>query len=139
MNKVVLIGRLAADPEIRNTSSGMAVASYRLAVDRRVRRDNNDPNAQTADFISCTTFDKGAQFAEQFLHKGTKIAVVGHIQTGSYTNRDGNKVYTTDVIVDEHEFCESKGKSNEQKPVVRKSEGGLVDVPEDMERELPFR
>lgn len=110
MNKVILMGRLTRDPDVRYTAGdqSQAFARYTLAVDRRVRRDNNDPNAQTADFISCVTFGRNAQFAEQYLHKGTKIAVVGRIQTGKYTNREGQTIYTTDVVVDDQEFAESR-------------------------------
>ena len=112
MNKVILMGRLTRDPDVRYSAGGgdqqQAFARYTLAVDRRVRRDNNDPNAQTADFISCVAFGRRAQFAEQYLHKGTKIAVTGRIQTGKYTNRDGQTVYTTDVVVEDQEFAESK-------------------------------
>ena len=111
MNKVILMGRLTRDPDIRYSAGGgdqQAFARYTLAVDRRVRRDNNDPNAQTADFISCVAFGRSAQFAEQYLHKGTKIAVTGRIQTGRYTNKDGQTVYTTDVVVEDQEFAESK-------------------------------
>ena len=104
MNRVVLIGRLVGDPEIRQTQSGARVASYRLAVDR------NSADKE-ADFIGCLAWNKGAEFAERFLHKGMKIAVEGRIQTGSYTKQDGSKVYTTDVVVDRHEFCESKNGS----------------------------
>lgn len=96
-----MIGRVVADPEIRQTQSGAKVASYRLAVDR------NSADKE-ADFISCLAWNKGAEFAERFLRKGVKIAVEGRIQTGSYTKQDGSKVYTTDVVVDRHEFCESK-------------------------------
>lgn len=110
MNKVVLIGRLTRDPEIRYSAGdqSQAVARYTLAVDRRMRRDNNDPNAQTADFISCVVFGRGAQFAEQYFYKGIKIAVTGRIQTGKYTKQDGQTVYTTDVVVEDQEFAESK-------------------------------
>lgn len=112
MNKVILMGRLTRDPDVRysagSTDQQQAFARYTLAVDRRVRRDNNDPNAQTADFIDCVAFGRNAQFAEQYLHKGTKIAITGRIQTGKYTNRDGQTVYTTDVVVEEQEFAESK-------------------------------
>lgn len=103
-----MIGRVVADPEIRQTQSGARVASYRLAVDR------NSADKE-ADFIGCLAWNKGAEFAERFLRKGVKIAVEGRIQTGSYTKQDGSKVYTTDVVVDRHEFCESKnsGASNE--------------------------
>ena len=112
MNKVILMGRLTRDPDIRySAGSGdqqQAIARYTVAVDRRMRRDNNDPNAQTADFIGCVAFGRSAQFAEQYLHKGTKVVVTGRIQTGKYTNRDGQTVYTTDVVVEDQEFAESK-------------------------------
>ena len=114
MNKVILMGRLTRDPDVRYSAGDQqqAVVRYTLAVDRRVRRDNNDPNAQTADFIDCVAFGRSAQFAEQYLHKGTKIAVTGRIQTGKYTNRDGQTVFTTDVIVEDQEFAESKAASD---------------------------
>lgn len=110
MNKVILIGRLTREPDVRYNQDGtIAMARYSLAVDRRNARQQDDPNQPTADFIPCVTFGKGAEFVSKYLRKGTKIAVTGRIQTGSYTNRDGQKVYTTDVIVEEHEFAESKG------------------------------
>ena len=111
MNKVILMGRLTRDPDIRYTQgeNSMAVARYTLAVDRR--RSSNDGNRE-ADFISCTAFGRQAEFAERYLHQGTKIAITGRIQTGSYTNRDGQKVYTTDVVVEEQEFAESKAASD---------------------------
>lgn len=111
MNKVVLMGRLTRDPEIRYSAgeNGTAIAHYTLAVDRRFRRED-----QQADFISCVAFGKGAEFAEKYLQKGIKIAVTGRIQTGSYTNREGVKVYTTDVVVEEQEFAESKSSSSQQ-------------------------
>lgn len=99
MNKVVLIGRITRNPDIRTNENG-SIARYTLAVDRRKK--------EQADFIPCIVFGKGAEFAERYLFKGMKIAVVGHIQTGSYTNKDGVKVYTTDVVVEEQEFCERK-------------------------------
>lgn len=109
MNNVILMGRLTKDPDVRYTAgNNMAVARYTLAVDRRMRRDNNDPNAQTADFPSIVAFGKSAEFAEKYMHKGTKILVTGRLQTGKYTNKDGQTVYTTDVIADQQEFCESK-------------------------------
>ena len=108
MNKVILIGRLTKDPMVNRSNEGKAFARYTLAVDRR-SKDN------TADFISCVVFDRRAEFAEQYLKKGTKIAVTGRIQTGKYTNREGQTVYTTDVVVDEQEFCESKG-TQQQEP-----------------------
>lgn len=109
MNKVILMGRLTKDPDVRYTGGdSSAVARFTLAVDRRGRRSANGSNEQTADFINCVAFDRQAEFAEKYLRKGTKIAITGRIQTGSYTNRDGQKVYTTDVVVEEQEFAESK-------------------------------
>ena len=111
MNKVTLIGRLTKNPEVRYSTgqNPTAVARYTLAVDRKYKRDNEP----TADFINCIAFGKNGEFAEKYLLKGTKIAISGRIQTGSYTNKDGNKVYTTDVVVEEQEFCESKSKQNQ--------------------------
>ena len=108
MNKVILMGRLTRDPEVRYSQSdpSTAVARYTLAVDRRFKRQEGE--GQTADFIGCVAFGKAAEFAEKYLHQGTKILVTGRIQTGSYTNRDGQKVYTTDVVVEDQEFAESK-------------------------------
>ena len=113
MNKVILMGRLTRDPEVRysqsNTGDGqMAIARYTLAVDRRFNRNGD----QSADFIGCVAFGRSAEFAEKYLKQGTKIAITGRIQTGSYTNKDGNKVYTTDVVVEEQEFAESKAASD---------------------------
>ena len=108
MNKAVLMGRLTRDPDIRigTGEEAVLIARYTLAVDRRTKQtDSNEP---TADFISCVAFGRSAEFAQKYLRQGIKVLVTGHIQTGSYTNRDGHKVYTTDVIVDEQEFCESK-------------------------------
>ena len=111
MNKVILMGRLTRDPEVRYSQgeNATAVARYTLAVDRRFNRNNDE---QTADFINCVAFGRSGEFAEKYLHKGTKIAVTGRIQTGSYTNKDGVKVYTTDVVVEEQEFAESKAVSD---------------------------
>ena len=109
MNKVILMGRLTREPDVRysqNADGSMAVARYTLAVDRRRARNNNDE--QSADFISCVAFGRSGEFAEKYLHQGTKIVVTGRIQTGSYTNKDGQRVYTTDVVVEEQEFAESK-------------------------------
>ena len=107
MNKVILMGRLTRDSDVRVTAGEkqMTIARYTLAVDRRRKSDNGE---QTADFISCVAFDRAAEFAEKYLHQGTKIAITGRIQTGSYTNKDGQRVYTTDVVVEEQEFAESK-------------------------------
>ncbi len=148
MNLVVLCGRLTKDPEVRYTQGGMAIARYTLAVDRRTKRNEGE---QSADFISCTAFDKGAEFAEKFLSKGTKIMVTGRIQTGSYTDNEGRKVYTTDVIVNNHEFCESKGtgsltedeledrrRKNGMKNV--KDNDGFMPIPDNVDDDgLPFQ
>ena len=105
MNKVILMGRLTRDPEVRYASGdNLAIARYTLAVDRRFHKDGE----ATADFISCVVFGRAAEFAEKYFHQGTKLVVTGRIQTGSYTNKDGQKVYTTDVIVEDKEFAESK-------------------------------
>ena len=106
MNKVILIGRLTRDPEVRYSQgeNRTVIARYTLAVDRKYNRDEE----QTADFINCVAIGRNGEFAEKYLHKGIKIAVCGRIQTGSYTNKDGQKVYTTDVVVEEHDFCERK-------------------------------
>ena len=113
MNKVILMGRLTRDPDIRYSQAAepLAIARYTLAVDRRFQRRDNSGNEQTADFISCVAFGKNGEFAEKYLKQGTKIAITGRIQTGSYTNKDGNKVYTTEVVVEEQEFAESKNAS----------------------------
>lgn len=114
MNKVILMGRLTKDPDIRNTQTAdgtITIARYTLAVDRRRSKTAED---QTADFISCVAFNKNGDFAEKYLHKGTKIVVVGRIQTGSYTNKEGQKVFTTDVVVEEHDFAERKGTVTEE-------------------------
>ena len=113
MNKVVLIGRLARDPEVRysQNDTSMAIARFSLAVDRRGR--SNNPDGQTADFISCVALGRTAEFIERYFTKGNRIGVYGHIQTGSYTNKDGQKVYTTDVVAEDQEFAESKGASGE--------------------------
>lgn len=113
MNKVILMGRLTREPDIRYSQGGdrqMAIARYTLAVDRRGRSSANG-GEQTADFISCVAFDRAAEFAEKYLHQGTKLVVTGRIQTGSYTNRDGQRVYTTDVVVEDQEFAESRNAS----------------------------
>ena len=135
MNKVVLMGRLTKEPDTRRNGESI-VSRYTLAVDRKVRKDNNDPNAQTADFISCVAFGKSAEFADTWLHKGTKIAITGHIQTGKYTTKDGQTVYTTDVVVEDQEFAESKNVESKPKENTQ-AEGGFV-APDDME-DLPFK
>lgn len=145
MNKVILMGRLTRDPEVRYSQGeqATAVARYTLAVDRRFRRDGDQ---QTADFIGCVAFGRQGEFAEKYLRKGTKIAVTGRIQTGSYTNRDGQKVYTTDVVVEEQEFAESKAASESSggfTPVDRPSPSvaagdGFMNIPDGIDEELPF-
>ena len=138
MNKVILMGRLTRDPDIRWTQgqNQTAVARYTLAVDRRFKREGDQ---QTADFISCVAFGRGGEFAEKYLHQGTKIIVTGRIQTGSYTNREGQKVYTTDVIVEEQEFAESKGTGGSQAEAPAAPDDGFVDVPDDLSEDgLPF-
>lgn len=109
MNKVILMGRLTRDPDVRYSQGdkAIAIARYSLAVDRRGRRSQD--NEQTADFISCVAFDKAGEFAEKYFRQGMRVLVSGRIQTGSYTNRDGVKVYTTDIVVEEQEFADSKG------------------------------
>ena len=115
MNSVILCGRLTKDPEIRYSSGErqMPIARYTLAVDRRGRRGQQDNQGQTADFIPCVAFDRAAEFAEKYLKQGTKMIVRGRIQTGSYTNRDGQRVYTTEVIIEDQEFAESRNTSSQ--------------------------
>lgn len=136
MNKTVLMGRLTADPQVRYSQGDntTAVARYTLAVDRQFKRDGD----QSADFINCIAFGKRGEFAEKYLRKGTKIAVVGRIQTGSYTNKDGNKVYTTDVVVDEHEFVESKASQQNSGDSAPVSSDGFTSIPDGIDEELPF-
>lgn len=149
MNKVILMGRLTRDPEIRYSQGekATAVARYTLAVDRSYRRDGEN----NADFIGCVAFGRTAEFAEKYFRQGTKIAIVGRIQTGSYVNKDGVKVYTTDVVVDEQEFAESKAASQNNagygdgyqaaapKPEPSAAIGdGFMNIPEGIDEELPF-
>ena len=145
MNKVILMGRLTRDPEVRYSSGDnqMAIARYSLAVDRRGRREGND--GQTADFINCVAFGRAGEFAEKYFHKGIKVLVTGRIQTGSYTNKDGQKVYTTDVIIEEQEFAESKSASDNAggfAPADRHSPSsagdGFMNIPDGIDEELPF-
>lgn len=133
MNKWIGMGRLCGDPEVRYTQSDspMCIARYRLAVNRKFKREG-EPDA---DFISCVAFGKAGEFAEKYLHKGTKIAVVGRIQTGSYTNQEGQKVYTTDIVVEEQEFAESKGQNSQQDA----GSEGWTNVPDMPDEELPFQ
>lgn len=149
MNRVILMGRLTRDPDVRYSQSGdgsMAVARYTLAVDRR-RARSGDANEQTADFISCVAFGRQGEFAEKYLHQGTKIAITGRIQTGSYTNKDGQRVYTTDVVVEDQEFAESKASSAASEAAYTPSRpepsapagDGFMNIPDGVEDEgLPF-
>lgn len=152
MNKVILMGRLTRDPEVRYSSNdnSMAIARYTLAVDRRFRRGND--GEASADFIGCVAFGKSAEFAEKYLRQGLKIVVTGRIQTGSYTNRDGQKVYTTDVVVEDQEFAESKAASMSHgdggygapapapsRPAPSAASGdGFMNIPDGIDEELPF-
>ena len=147
MNKVILMGRLTRDPDIRYSAgeNAMAIARYTLAVDRRGRREQDE---NTADFISCVAFGRAGEFAEKYFRKGLKIVISGRIQTGSYTNRDGQKVYTTDVVVEEQEFAESKNASqqagNDYVPAGRTESApmaagdGFMNIPDGIDEELPF-
>lgn len=143
------MGRLTRDPDVRFSTGErqMSIARYTLAVDRRGRRSDN--GEQTADFISCVAFDRNAEFAEKYLHQGTKVVVTGRIQTGSYTNKDGQKVYTTDVVVEEQEFAESKAASannnggftpsDRPMPAAAAPADGFMNLPMGVEDEgLPF-
>lgn len=151
MNKVILMGRLTRDPEVRYTAgeNTLAIARYTLAVDRRFRRDGE----ATADFINCVVFGRGAEFAEKYFHQGIRIVVSGRIQTGSYTNREGQKVYTTEVVVEEQEFAESKSASDNymashpQQSAApapsmpapsAASADGFMNIPDGIDEELPF-
>ena len=160
MNKVILMGRLTRDPIVRYSSgeNPQAVARYTLAVDRRFRRQNDD---QTADFISCVAFGRQGEFAEKYLHQGTKIVVSGRLQTGSYTKNDGTRVYTTDVVIEEQDFAESKSVSSENAASYQPPQGapapapaqasggsgsapaadpdGFMNIPDGIVEELPFQ
>lgn len=145
MNKVILMGRLTRDPEVRYSqgpNGQFAVARYSLAVDRPVSRNNANGEA-TADFINCEAMDKNGEFAEKYLHKGMRILVEGRIVTGSYTNKDGVKVYTTNVRVERHEFCESKGSQGGSSQgfdgnASSGSDDGFMNIPSGVEDEVPF-
>ena len=145
MNKVILMGRLTRDPEVRYSQgdASTAIARFSLAVDRRFKREGED---QTADFINCVAFGRTAEFMERYARKGTKFVVEGRIQTGSYTNKDGQKVYTTDVVVENIEFAESKSSDNNNGgyvPADRPSPSGaagdgFMNIPDGIDEELPF-
>ena len=144
MNKVILMGRLTRDPEVRYSQgeNQTAIARYSLAVNRRFKREG-DPEA---DFINCVAFGKQAEFAEKYLKKGTKMTITGRIQTGSYTNKDVVKVYTTDVIVEEQEFAESKAAAENHaaaspapQPAPQQNQAdGFMNIPDGIDEELPF-
>lgn len=139
MNKVNLVGRMVADPDVRYTSgdSPMAIARFRIACDRRIKKEGE----QNADFISCICFGKTAEFVERYFNKGMKIGLSGRIHTGSYDNKDGQKIYTTDVLAEEVEFVESKnnGSSNASAPSNNKqSDENFMNIPDGIDDELPF-
>ncbi len=163
MNKVILCGRLTKDPDVRYSQAAepMAIARYTLAVDRRRGRNSGDQNEQTADFISCVAFGKQGEFVEKYLKKGTKMIVSGRIQTGSYTNKEGVKVYTTEVVVEDQEFAESKNAASsngsynggngggftaptqtDNLPFAESAPAaagdGFMNIPEGIDEELPF-
>lgn len=145
MNKVILLGRLVREPETRygGANDSMAVCRYTLAVDKKFKKDGE----ATADFINCISFGKTAEFAEKYFTKGLRVAVSGRIQTGSYTKRDGQKIYTTDVVVEEHEIAQSRSEASNQQESNRQPEispygedkdNGFMNVPDCIDDELPF-
>ncbi|MCR5011373.1 MAG: single-stranded DNA-binding protein [Lachnospiraceae bacterium] len=149
MNKVILIGRLTKDPNVTYSQvngESRAIARYTLAVDRGFTRNNANGDQPTADFISCVAFGKTGEFAEKYLHKGTKIAVTGRIQTGSYTNKEGQKVYTTDVVVENHEFVESKNANGgggsysggSSAPSAPDNDEDFMNIPGGIDDQIPF-
>lgn len=136
MNKVVLVGRLTKDPEVRyaQNDNSTAIARFTVACDRKIKDSG-------ADFISCVAFGKTAEFLEKYFAKGSKIGLTGHIQTGNFTNKDGQKVYTTDVIVDEVEFVESKSAASNEAPAINEaaaSSDGFMNIPDGLDEDLPF-
>ena len=152
MNKVILMGRLTRDAEVRYSQgeNSTAIARFSLAVDRRFRRDGDE---QTADFINCVAFGRQGEFAEKYFRKGTKVLITGRIQTGSYTNREGQKVYTTEVVVEDQEFAESKASSDSYAASHPRTEAapapsmpspsaasadGFMNIPDGIDEELPF-
>lgn len=138
MNKAVLVGRLTRDPEVRYSQgeNATAVARYTVAVERRYKRDGEP----TADFIPCVVFGRSAEFAEQYFRQGMRVSVSGRIQTGSYTNKDGVKVYTTEVIVEEQEFAESRSERGAHSAAAMESPSGdgFMNIPAGIDEELPF-
>ncbi len=149
MNKVILMGRLTRDPEVRysQNDTSMAIARYSLAVDRRFARRNEGSNEQTVDFINCVAFGRSAEFAEKYFRQGMRVLITGRIQTGSYTNKDGQRVYTTDVVVEDQEFADSKGAAGNNdggfapaRPSAPAMDAGdgFMNIPEGIDEELPF-
>lgn len=149
MNKVILMGRLTRDPDVRYSQgeNPLAIARYTLAVDRRFAKRDGGDGQQTADFISCKAFGRAGEFAEKYFRKGTKICVTGRIETGSYTNKEGVKVYTTEVVVEDQEFAESKnsgGQGDFSQPAASGSAApvaaadGFMNIPDGIDEELPF-
>lgn len=140
MNKIILMGRLTKDPEVRYSQGNnpMAIARYTLAVDRKFKRDG-EPNA---DFINCIAFGKNGEFAEKYLHKGIKILIEGRWQSGNYTNKDGQKVYTNDCVVESCEFAESKNTNQSERlqatPQNNNSDGERMSIPDEIDSDLPF-
>lgn len=134
MNKVILIGRLTKDVDLRQNGE-ITIAKFSLAVDRKFKKENE----QTADFINCVAFKSTAENIAKFFSKGNKIGVVGHIQTGSYTNKEGQKVYTTDVLVDEFDFIEGKNSQSNDKPQANEAAQNFQPVTPDVQDELPFK
>lgn len=139
MNSVQLIGRFTADPDIRYTDAGLSIARFSIACDRRFKKEGE----ATADFIRCVAFGKTAEFIEKYFQKGTRIGLNGRIQTGSYENQDNQKIYTTDVVVENCEFVESKKSSQEQEGYAPESQykdtgDGFMNIPDGLDEELPF-
>lgn len=134
MNSVQLIGRLTRDPEVRYTDGGASIARFSLAVERRFKQENG----ADADFINIVSFGKTAEFIEKYFHKGMKIALNGRIQTGSYTDKDGKKVYTTDIVAENVEFCESKGTSSNNDAQAPSQNGDFMSITDGIDDELPF-
>ena len=141
MNTSIILGRLTKNPDIKVSQSGMTIARFTLAVNRGYKKDQK----QEADFINCVAFGRAGEFAEKYFHKGIKVLVTGRIQTGSYTNKDGQKVYTTDVIIEEQEFAESKSASDNaggfapaDRPSPSSAGDGFMNIPDGIDEELPF-
>lgn len=139
MNKVILTGRFTRDPEVRYTNDGTSIARFSIAVNRRFVKEGSD---QKADFLNCVAFGKSAEFIEKYFRKGMKADLSGRIQTGSYTNKDGVKIYTTDIVVEEIEFSESKGSSQAQTslptPNPEADPDGFMNIPDGIDEEMPF-